>query len=401
MQTTHKIELKPNSNQLVYFKKACGASRFAYNWGLAKWREIYLSNKNVEPQKRIYPNGLSLKKEFNSIKDDQFPFVKEVTKWACQQPFIYLDKAFKSYFKDGKGFPNFQKKGVATDSFYIGGDSVRILDKTLKIPHLEPIKMKEVLRFDGKINSVTISRTADRWFASVQVEILETLPVSKKDNREVVGIGLGGSPHIVTSEGEGFFIDESVSSIIKRLSREKRVLAKRLKLAKEENKDLWKSRNYQKQVLRVEKLQYKLDCKRNDKLHKITSHITSKYSAISIEDKSVIGKIKSHNQSNRLILFCSGEFRRQLEYKAQKNGSCILIVDNFSAREKCHLCEKPIHEKEFLKNTFSCECGVKCLRSFNSAFNLKKKIGGASAEFTPVEILDSRDNQLVSLNQCR
>ncbi|WQT68066.1 helix-turn-helix domain-containing protein [Helicobacter pylori] len=38
---THKIALKPNNKHITYFKKAFGCARFAYNWGLAKWKENY------------------------------------------------------------------------------------------------------------------------------------------------------------------------------------------------------------------------------------------------------------------------------------------------------------------------------------------------------------------------
>jgi putative transposase len=41
MQTAHKIELIPNNKQQTYFAKACGVSRFSYNWGLEKWNELY------------------------------------------------------------------------------------------------------------------------------------------------------------------------------------------------------------------------------------------------------------------------------------------------------------------------------------------------------------------------
>lgn len=40
MLLAHKIELKPNNKQATYFAKGCGVSRFAYNWGLANWKEL-------------------------------------------------------------------------------------------------------------------------------------------------------------------------------------------------------------------------------------------------------------------------------------------------------------------------------------------------------------------------
>ncbi|HED6009004.1 TPA: helix-turn-helix domain-containing protein, partial [Campylobacter coli] len=84
---SHKIELKPNNKAKTHFKKAFGCARLAYNWGLAKWQEYY--------KQGIKKSHLELKKEFNVIKKEQFPFVYEVSKYATQQPFLNLNLAFK------------------------------------------------------------------------------------------------------------------------------------------------------------------------------------------------------------------------------------------------------------------------------------------------------------------
>ena len=68
----HKIELKPNNKQKTYFQKACGISRLAWNWGLANWEKQYKDG--------LKPSGMSLKKEFNTLKSKDFPFTYEVTK---------------------------------------------------------------------------------------------------------------------------------------------------------------------------------------------------------------------------------------------------------------------------------------------------------------------------------
>ncbi len=40
---------------------------------------------------------MSLKKEFNAIKKEKFPFVYDVIKYAVQQPFIQLQQAYKRF----------------------------------------------------------------------------------------------------------------------------------------------------------------------------------------------------------------------------------------------------------------------------------------------------------------
>jgi putative transposase len=115
MQIAHKIELSPNNKQSTYFSKACGVARFAWNWGLAEWNRRWKEEGDSL-------TGIGLKKEFNAIKKEKFPWTREVTKYAAQQPFIELNKAWKRFFDKKAGKPKFKKKGKSIDSFYVGGD---------------------------------------------------------------------------------------------------------------------------------------------------------------------------------------------------------------------------------------------------------------------------------------
>ena len=121
---SHKIELVPNNKQKSYFRKAFGCARLAYNWGIAEWQRRYKEGDKVD--------AYGLKKAFNAIKKEEFPFVVEVTKYATQQPFINLGRAFKKFFEDLKkgivSYPQFKRKKDNEGSFYIGGDQVSLSD---------------------------------------------------------------------------------------------------------------------------------------------------------------------------------------------------------------------------------------------------------------------------------
>ena len=91
---SQRIELVANNKAITYFRKGFGCARLAYNWGLAKHKEYY--------EQGIKKSAFDLKKEFNSIKKTEFPFVYEITKYATQQPFINLGKAFQKFFADLK-----------------------------------------------------------------------------------------------------------------------------------------------------------------------------------------------------------------------------------------------------------------------------------------------------------
>jgi len=103
MKLAPKIELTPNQTQREYFAKACGVSRFAYNWALANWNSQYKNWKEAEVEAKENgtinnlpkPNEYELRKQFNAIKSEQYPFVKEITKCAVQQgikDFLYINQ---------------------------------------------------------------------------------------------------------------------------------------------------------------------------------------------------------------------------------------------------------------------------------------------------------------------
>src|SRR2546430_28975 len=131
MNRSHVIRLNPTPEQEVYFRKACGVARHAYNWALARWKEYRVQGKWAKMN--------DLKTEYNRIKGEQFPWCYEVTKCAPEQAFDNLGQAFANYWrmkkegtlpklkhprKDGEegGFPHFKSKKRDRLSFYLAND---------------------------------------------------------------------------------------------------------------------------------------------------------------------------------------------------------------------------------------------------------------------------------------
>ena len=143
MLLVHKIELLPNNKQATYCNKACGVSRFAYNWALCKWKELYEAGEK--------PSEILLRRELNAIKQQQFPWMLGVTKAAPQQAIKNLGLAYKRFFQTKRGYPKFKKKGIH-ESFRadngppkVGMDAVMIRDPNEK----DPYRLVEV-EWDGR-----------------------------------------------------------------------------------------------------------------------------------------------------------------------------------------------------------------------------------------------------------
>ena len=96
MIRAHKIRLNPTPEQETYLKKACGISRFVFNWGLARW-------KAAKEQGVVAYGPMAIKKDFNALKREEFPWVMEVTKNACEDGFRRLNAALANYFDSKSG----------------------------------------------------------------------------------------------------------------------------------------------------------------------------------------------------------------------------------------------------------------------------------------------------------
>lgn len=362
MQRAHKIRLNPNNAQATYFAKACGCRRFAYNWALAEWQAQYERGEK--------PSAYGLKKQFNSIKRERFPFITETTKWAPEHAFFDLDKAFKNFFrrlKQGKkpGFPRFKKKGQR-DSFYISGSVVKLNQKSICIPKLGWVRMRERLRFVGKIQSVIISKRADQWFAAINVEAPDGAECDESQVHSAIGIDLGVKSLAVLSDGTTFENPKITQKFAKRLRRANKALARKQK----------GSSNWCKQKLRLSKLHLRIANARANAIHQFTAFVANRYSDVCIEDLHVVGMIKNRKLAKAISDVSFGEIVRQLEYK------CIRVhkVSRwFPSTKLCGQCGQ-LHDMPLSKRMMECDCGAPSIdRDLNAAINIRTAAGFAVA----------------------
>src|SRR2546430_8649193 len=208
--TLFRSELDPTEKQKEYFRQACGTARFVWNWALEEWNYGYDLGANTD--------ACEIKRYFNSFKYEAFPWLKNIHRDAHAQPFAALGKAWKAYFNgEVEGRPQFKKKGKCRDCFYVAGDKFSSSGKTVRLPVLGQVKLREPLRFTGKIQSATVSREADRWFIAMAVEIpqKEVHPPSG----EALGIDLGLTTFAVLSNGRKVEAPKPLGRGLERLRR--------------------------------------------------------------------------------------------------------------------------------------------------------------------------------------
>jgi putative transposase len=366
MLLVHKIELKPNNKQATYFAKACGVARFAYNWGLSEWKKQYEAGGK--------PGELSLRKQLNAIKVEQFPWMLEVTKVAPQQAIKNLGQAFNRFFKQQGKYPRFKKRGLH-DAFRADNgppkkemNAVMISGKKIKLPRIGWIRMQEKLRFSGRILSVTISRRATRWYAAISVEC-DKLPYERK-NHGSVGVDLGITVLATCSDGQKYVGPKAHRVLLKRLQRSSRMMSRKTKYSK----------NFEKARKKLAKLHAHISHIRRDAVHKLTTELVLNYTKISIEDLNVKGMMANQKLSRSIMDQSFYEFRRQLSYKTRWYGSELILVDRYFASSKlCHVCGMRNLDLTLRDRHWTCHCGVSHDRDVNAAINIKNWMSTVSS----------------------
>ncbi len=364
MIKAHKIRLHPTPEQAVYFAKAAGVARFVWNWALAEWNWQYEAGEK--------PTAFKLKKQFNVIRREQFPWTWEVTKNASDQPILDLGKAFSAFFdglKKGKrrGRPKFKSKKRSKPSFYLANDQFEVGDHRVHIPKLGWVNMAENLRTSGKITGARISRTADWWFISITVEVLDGKPEKRK---AAVGVDVGLNRLATLSTGEKYENQAFLSADLKKL----RQANKRLHRRKPGSKNREKARR------QIARLHYRIACRRDDMLHKLTTRLANCYGIIGIEDLNLKGLLKNRQLSRSFSDAALGKLRDLLTSKIEQRGGQVIKVGRFFPSSKtCHCCGWKWENMDLSDRIFVCQnpyCAYHLFpqdRDHNAALNILRE----------------------------
>jgi putative transposase len=223
--------------------------------------------------------------------------------------------------------------------------------------------MREVLRFPGKIMSATVSRVADCWFVSLCMDVPEQILPTVAKNQGVVGVDLGISALATLSTGEVIPGPKAHKQLLHRLKRLSRGLSKKQK----------GSGNRKKMQIKLGRLHARIANIRKDALHKLTSDITSRFDTIGIEALNVSGMMKHRYLARSIADMGFHEFRRQVEYKAERRGNRVIVADRWFASSKiCSCCGYKMDVLTLSVRDWLCPvCHVQHNRDYNAAVNLK------------------------------
>ena len=388
MLLAHRIRLDPNAAQRDYFARAAGTARRAWNWGLAEW----LRQRDAGGK----PNAMALKKQFNAIKyvdpewcdEDGQPWLKTMHRDSHAQPFAHLGRAWSRYFEQIKAKlpahqPRFKKKGRCPDSFYVANDKFRLEGMNIVLPKIGCVALRETLRLDGRTMGATVQREADNWYVSVQVELTTGAAVRARTGDGVIGVDLGINAAATLSTGEAIASPKPLKAALRRLRIRSRRVSRKFKAAKAaagicgaipKGTRLPISKNRTKGAQALARLHARVAAVRSDFTHKLTTRLCRENQTVVIEDLHVKGMLANGRLARSLSDISFGRIRRQLEYKALRYGTHLIVADRWYASSKlCSGCGFKHSALALNERAWTCpECGAQHDRDHNAAINLQR-----------------------------
>jgi putative transposase len=282
----------------------------------------------------------------------------EVARGPQTQAILNLGQAYLNFWNGKAERPCFKRKGNK-QSFTIDNVKAKVNGKSVSLPNIGKVCMREEPRFEGKILSYTVSRQASGWYVSIQVE-MPNAPPSPHDS--VVGVDVGIKALAVASDGTTC---ENPMGLRKQSNKLKRIQRKLSRQVRGSNR-----RNKTKR--RLGKVHEKITNIRQDRIHKFTTQLAKNHGTAVIETldiqemKESSAKWMSRNLQDTSMM----EVHRQLEYKMT---SVVKAPKFFASSKTCSSCGTKKPEFPCHIRTYKCErCGLVIDRDLNAAYNLQR-----------------------------
>lgn len=350
-----KYELMPDGEQRRTMRRFSGSCRFVFNKALALQKERF-----EQGEKKMGYGGLC--KQLTEWKaEPDTTWLRDTPSQALQQSLKDLERAYANFFARRAEFPRFKKKGYSDSFRYPQGTKLDQSNSRIFLPKLGWIRYRNSRDVMGTVKNVTIRKTGDKWFVSIQTEreVADTVHSSTS----IVGVDLGIARFATLSDGTFIEPVSALKTNQQKLARAQRALARKAKF----------SSNWRKQKARINQLHTRIANIRRDALHKITTIISQSHAMVCIEDlkvgnmsRSAKGtvenpgtQVKAKSGLNRSILDQGWhEFRRQLEYKQAWRGGQVIAVNPRNTSRTCPVCDHVSAENRRTQAQFQClGCG--------------------------------------------
>ena len=351
---TYKYRLYPSKAQATKLDATLALCCELYNAALQERRDawrIARTSINYHAQAVQLPEIKSLRHEFGRVHSQ-----------VLQETLKRLEKAFDAFFRRVKagekpGFPRFRSR-ARYDSFTYPQSGFAIEHGKLKLSKIGKVKIKLHHPIEGKIKTLTVTRTATgKWYACFSVECKhEPLPKSA----EAVGIDMGLKAFAVLSTDEQVANPKFFRVEEKRLAKAQRKLSAATKGSPERHKR-------RKIIARIHE---RIANKRRNFAHQESRKLVNRFGIIVFENLNIRGMLKYHCLAKSIADAAWSQLVQFTTYKAECAGRRVMQVNPRNTSQMCSGCGE-IVEKDLSVRIHACHgCGLTLDRDPNAAINI-------------------------------
>ena len=349
-----RYRLYPSKRQTADLEYQLSEARNLYNAALQEKKDAWtISRKSLN----YYDQSNQLKE----IRAEQLCGLANFS--ACQDVLRRVDKTFKAFFSRVKkekkaGFPRFKGKNRFNSFTYpTYGDGCKLKENhKLYLQGIGDIKVKLHREVAGKIKTVTVKRTCEKWYVCFSVECeAEILPF----NQRSVGIDVGLNQFATFSNGEQIHNLRFFQAAQKKLRAAQRSVARKKK----------GSHSRRKAIARVTKIHARIFNQRQHFHHKISHLLINRFGVIVVENLNIKGLAKGMF-AKQVIDAGWGSFLDKIQYKAENAGREFVRVNPNGTSQICSSCDEKV-PKSLNARVHQCEkCGLVINRDINAAKNI-------------------------------
>ena len=356
MNRTHKIALNPAPAHQRLLELHANSAQEGYNCMLAYFRES-LEAGNPSPVGMLFPI-------WQGILASRYPQFKNLCPSASQYAVYALGDAIQAWQDNSRDNEFPQPHGPdRRPAFRVdeGVGSVRCEGKRIVLPRIGNVRMREPLRLEGRISTVTVTYEERRWWACVAVEFRDP---PQACCAEVVGVDVGVATMAVSSDGKRFEVPESLRLEWRRIGRYRKQMARQLP-----------GSNRQKRVQRkLERASYRAKCIRDDAQYKAAREIVTGNQIVVMETLDMAGMMQkgARRLAKGIAAAAMSAMQRKIADRCDALGVEWMKAEaGFPSTRRCSGC-KALQDMPLGKKIYDCPaCPMSKDRDENAALNLK------------------------------
>jgi len=293
----------------------------------------------------------------------EFPRLGEVPSQVLQQAIKQLHRGWEYFQERGFGFPRFKKYGQFKSLLFPQFKENPVTSLHVKLPKLGaiPINLHRPIPSGFTVKQVRILRKADRWYASITLQCNISVP-DPIPHGHPIGVDIGLEKFLATSDG----VLVRPPKFLKKRQSELKLLQRRLSRKKK------RSKNYEKQRIKVARLHHQIDNTRKDFHYKQAHGLCDAADMVFMEDldyrTSAKGMLGKH-----MLDAAFGQFRTVVKYVCWKRGKFFGEVDARETSQKCPECGGDV-KKDLSVRVHNCpHCGYTTDRDVAAGQNIRNR----------------------------